>query len=125
MGNDVAVGVAGALGDFELNVMVPVIARNLLESIAILANACRLLAVRCVDGIVANEAKLAADAERNLQIGAALNPVIGYDRAGTIVKQAIASDRSIRAVAAEEGVLPADELERVLDPLRLTKGGVI
>jgi len=125
MGNDVAVSIGGALGDFELNVMVPVIARNLLESITILASACTLLAERCVDGIVANTAKLAADAERNLQIGAALNTVIGYDRAGKIVKQAIASDRSIREVAEEEGVLSADELKRVLDPLRLTKGGVI
>jgi len=125
MGNDVAVSIGGALGDFELNVMVPVIAANLLESITILAQACKLLAERCVDGIVANTAKLAVDAERNLQIGAALNTVIGYDRAGKIVKQAVATDKSIREVAEAEGVLPADELKRVLDPLRLTKGGVI
>jgi fumarate hydratase class II len=125
MGNDVAVSVGGALGDFELNVMVPVIAVNLLESITILSQACKLLAERCVDGIVANTEKLAADAERNLQIGAALNTVIGYDRAGEIVKQASASNRSIREVAEEKGVLSADELARVLDPLRLTRGGVI
>jgi fumarate hydratase class II len=125
MGNDVAVSIGGALGDFELNVMIPVIARNLLESITILSRACRLLAERCVDGIVADRAKLARDADMNLQIGAALNTVIGYDRAGQIVKKAVATGRSIRDVAAEEGVLPADELERVLDPLRLTKGGVV
>jgi fumarate hydratase class II len=125
MGNDVAVSVGGALGDFELNVMVPVIARNLLESIAILSRACRLLAERCVDGIVADTARLARDAEMNLQIGAALNTVIGYDRSGAIVKQAAATGRSIREVAEEEGVLSPEELARVLDPLRLTKGGVI
>jgi fumarate hydratase class II len=125
MGNDVAVSIGGALGDFELNVMVPVIARNLLESIEILARAARLLAERCVDGIEADATKLARDAAMNLQIGAALNTVIGYDRAGAIVKHAAASGRSIREVAAEEGVLSADELERVLDPLRLTRGGVM
>ena len=125
MGNDVAVSIGGALGDFELNVMVPVIARNLLESIELLSRASRLLAERCVDGIEADTVKLARDAEMNLQIGAALNTVVGYDRAGAIVKQAAASGRSIRAVAEEEGVLTHEELARVLDPLRLTRGGVI
>ena len=125
MGNDVAVSIGGAHGDFELNVMVPVIAANLLESITILAQACRLLAERCVDGIVADTAKLARDAEMNLQIGAALNTVIGYDRAGKIVKQAAATGKSIREVAEADGVLTPDELRRVLDPLRLTRGGVI
>jgi fumarate hydratase class II len=125
MGNDVAVAMGGALGDFELNVMIPVIAHNLLGSITILARAASLLAERCVDGIVANEARCRSDAERNLQIGAALNTVIGYDRAGEIVKQANATNRSIREVAEEAGILPADELERVLDPLKLTRGGVI
>jgi fumarate hydratase class II len=125
MGNDAAVAIGGALGDFELNVMVPVIARNLLESIELLSRACRLLATRCVDGIEPEVAKLARDAEMNLQIGAALNTVVGYDRAGSIVKHAAASGRSIREVAAEEGVLSADELARVLDPLRLTRGGVV
>ena len=125
MGNDVAVSIGGALGDFELNVMVPVIARNLLESIELLSRASRLLAERCVDGIEADTVKLARDAEMNLQIGAALNTVVGYDRAGAIVKQAAASGRSIRAVAEEEGVLTPEELARVLAPLRLTRGGVI
>jgi fumarate hydratase class II len=125
MGNDVAVAVGGAHGDFELNVMVPVITANLLESILILSQACNLLATRCVDGIVANRERCQADAERNLQIGAALNTVIGYDRAGKIVKRAAETGRSIREVAEEEGILPPDELRRVLDPLRLTRGGVI
>ncbi|MBM4243843.1 MAG: class II fumarate hydratase [Deltaproteobacteria bacterium] len=125
MGNDVAVSVGGALGDFELNVMVPLIARNLLESIELLSRASRLLAERCVDGIEPDVARLARAAELNLQIGAALNTVIGYDRAGVIVKKAAATGRSIRAVAEEEGVLSPDELARVLDPLRLTRGGTI
>jgi len=125
MGNDVAVSIGGALGDFELNVMVPLVASNLLQSIAILSRACVLLAERCVDGIVADEERCRADAERNLQIGAALNTVIGYDRAGEIVKQAAATGRSIREVAEEQGILSREELDRVLDPLRLTRGGVI
>ncbi|MEW6269836.1 MAG: class II fumarate hydratase [Thermodesulfobacteriota bacterium] len=125
MGNDLAVAVGGALGDFELNVMMPVIASNLMQSIALLSRACVLLAERCVDGIEPDLEKTRADAERNLQIGAALNTVIGYDRAAKIVKEAEASGRSIREVAEEQGVLPRDELERLLDPLRLTRGGVI
>jgi fumarate hydratase class II len=125
MGNDVAVSIGGALGDFELNVMIPVITSNLLESITILAQACRLLAERCIDGIVANREECRRDAERNLQIGAALNPVIGYDRAGKIVKRAVEEDKSIREVAEEEGVMSPSELAKVLDPLRLTRGGVI
>ncbi|MBM4266317.1 MAG: class II fumarate hydratase [Deltaproteobacteria bacterium] len=123
MGNDVAVGVGGALGDFELNVMIPVITHNLLSSMGLLANACRLLADRCVDGIVVNEERLQRDAERNLQVGAALNTVVGYDRAGEIVKQAVQSDRSIREVAEEAGILPADRLAEILDPRKLTRGG--
>jgi fumarate hydratase, class II len=123
MGNDVAVSIGGALGDFELNVMVPVITVNLLDSITILSSACTLLADRCVDGIVANESRCKSDAERNLQVGAALNTHIGYDRAGEIVKKAIATDKSIREVAEAEGVDTAANLARILDPLKLTLGG--
>jgi fumarate hydratase class II len=125
MGNDLAVSIGGALGDFELNVMVPVIAANVLQSITILSRACVLLAERCVDGLEANRDKARIDAERNLQIGAALNTVVGYDRAAQIVKEAEASGRSIREVAEEQGVLAPEELARVLDPLRLTRGGVV
>jgi fumarate hydratase, class II len=123
MGNDLVVSIGGALGDFELNVMIPVITVNLLESITILSSACSLLADRCVDGLVANEARCRSDAERNLQVGAALNTVIGYDRAGQIVKKAVATDKSIREVAEAEGVDTAANLARILDPLKLTRGG--
>jgi fumarate hydratase, class II len=123
MGNDLTVSIGGALGDFELNVMIPVITTNLLESITILSSACTLLAERCVDGIVANEARCRSDAERNLQVGAALNTMIGYDRAGQIVKKAVATDKSIREVAEEEGIDTAENLRRHLDPLKLTRGG--
>ena len=125
IGNDAAISIGGALGDFELNVMIPVITHNLLGSIGILANASALLADRCVDGIVPNEERCRRDAERNLQIGAALNTVIGYDRAGDLVKKAVATDRSIREIAEEAGVMPSDQLAEVLDPLKLTRGGVI
>jgi len=123
MGNDLTVSIGGALGDFELNVMIPVITTNLLESITILSSACTLLAERCIDGIVANEARCRSDAERNLQVGAALNTMIGYDRAGQIVKKAVATDKSIREVAEEEGIDTAENLRRHLDPLKLTRGG--
>jgi len=123
MGNDLTVSIGGALGDFELNVMIPVITTNLLESITILSSACTLLAERCIDGIVANEARCRSDAERNLQVGAALNTMIGYDRAGQIVKKAVTTDKSIREVAEEEGIDTAENLRRHLDPLKLTRGG--
>ena len=125
MGNDATIGISGATGDFNLNVMMPVIAHNLLGSIEILSNASAIMAEKCVDGLIANEEQCRSDAERNLQVGAALNTVIGYDRAGELVKEAVRSDRAIREVAEEAGGMPADELAKVLDPLKLTRGGVI
>ena len=119
MGNDQAVAIAGSMGDFELNVMIPVIARNLLESIDLLAKATRVLAESCIDGIEADEETCRRQAERNLQVGAALNPRIGYDRASEIVKQAAASDRSVKEVARDAGVLDPDELDEILDPKKL------
>jgi fumarate hydratase, class II len=121
IGNDTAVTVAGTQGAFELNVRVPMIARNLFESIRILASASRLLAERCVDGLQANEETLQRHAESTPAIATALNPYIGYDRATEIVKEAMASRRTIREVALEKGV-DEETLDRALDLRAMARG---
>ena len=114
IGNDAAITAAGSQGQFELNVRVPLIARNLLDQIKLLAAACRLLNEKCVAGIEPNHEKLTAHKEANLQVATALNPIIGYDRATEIVKEAAASGRTVREVAIEHGVDEA-ELANALD----------
>src|SRR5215204_1064845 len=104
IGNDAAITVAGSQGQFELNVRVPLIARNLLDSIKLLAAASRALDEKCISGIEPNEEMLERHREANLIVATALNPHIGYDKAGEIVKEAAASNRSIREVAKEMGV---------------------
>jgi fumarate hydratase class II len=104
IGNDGAIAIGGMQGHFELNVFVPMMARNLLQSISLLANACRLLDVKCVSGIEANYEQTERFAEATLSAATALNPYIGYDRATEIVKNAAATGRSLRDVAREEGV---------------------
>jgi fumarate hydratase class II len=104
IGNDQAIAIGGMQGHFELNVFVPLMARNLLDSIKLLSAAARLLADRCVDGIEANREQCERYAELTLSAATALNPYIGYDRAAEIVKKASASGRSLREVAREEGV---------------------
>ncbi len=114
IGNDAAITAAGTQGQFELNVRVPLIARNLLDQIKLLAAACRLLNEKCVAGIEANEEILTRYAESNLQVATALNPIIGYDRATEVVKEAAASGRTVREVAIEKGADPK-ELDEALD----------
>jgi fumarate hydratase, class II len=114
MGNDVAVTVAGSQGQFELNVRVPLIARNILQSIGLLASASTLLAEKCVAGIEANEEMTRRHGESTPAIATALNPYIGYDRATEIVNEAVASHRTIREVAREKGV-DDETLDRALD----------
>jgi len=114
IGNDAAITIGGMNGHFELNVYVPLIARNLLESIALLTSASRLLAERCVDGIEANREVCERYAELTLSAATALNPYIGYDKATEIVKEAAASGRSLREVAREAGVDDA-VLDEALD----------
>ena len=104
IGNDAAITVAGTQGQFELNVRVPLIARNLLDSIKLLAAAARLLNEKCVAGIEPNEEMLKRHAESTLQVATALNPHIGYDSATEIVKEAAATGRTVREVATEKGV---------------------
>src|SRR5437868_354401 len=104
IGNDAAITVGGLQGHFELNVFVPLLARNVLESVKLLASACRLFGERCVDGIEANRENCARYAELTLSAATALNPYIGYDKAAEIVKESAASGRSLREVAREKGV---------------------
>jgi fumarate hydratase class II len=104
IGNDTAITIGGMQGQFELNVRIPLIAKNLLESIQLLSAASHLLATKCVDGIEPNKPGLKASAENTLAAATALNPHIGYDKAGEIVKEAAASGRSLREVAYEAGV---------------------
>jgi fumarate hydratase, class II len=114
IGNDTAITVAGMQGHFELNVFVPLIARNLLDSIELLAAASRLFAEKCVDGIEANGEQLERYAELTLSAATALNPYIGYDKASEIVKTASTTGRSLREVAREAGV-DDETLDRALD----------
>jgi fumarate hydratase class II len=120
IGNDAAITVAGTQGQFELNVRIPVIARNLLDSIKLLAAASRTLDEKCVSGIEPNEAMLERHREANLIVATALNPHIGYDKAAEIVKEAAASDRTVREVAIEMGV---DEkvLDEALDHAKMAR----
>jgi fumarate hydratase class II len=104
IGNDQAITVGGLQGHFELNVFIPMMARNLLDSLSLLAAASRLLAEKCVDGIEANREQLERYAELTLSAATALNPYIGYDKAAEIVKEAASSGRSLREVARDAGV---------------------
>jgi fumarate hydratase class II len=121
IGNDTAITVAGTQGNFELNVRVPMIARNLLDSIGILASASTLLADKVIDGLEANEEALTRNAESTPAIATALNPHIGYDKATEIVKEAVASRRTIREVAIEKGVDEAT-LDEALDLRKMARG---
>ena len=114
IGNDAAITVGGLQGHFELNVFVPVIARNLFDSIRLLSAAARLFAEKCVDGIEANRETCERYAELTLSAATALNPYIGYDKATEIVKEAAASGRSLREVAREAGV-DEETLDKALD----------
>jgi len=120
IGNDAAITVGGMQGHFELNVFVPLIARNLRDSIKLLSSASRLLAEKCVDGIEANREQNERYAELTLSAAAALNPYIGYDRVGEIVKEAAASGRSLREVAREAGV-EESVLDEALDYRKMAK----
>ena len=124
IGNDATITIAGQSGNFQLNVMLPVIAYNLLESLRLLANVTRLLADQAIAGFQVNRARLAEVLERNPILVTALNPVIGYEKGASIAKQAYAEGRPIREVAARETGLPRERLDALLDPAQLTRGGI-
>jgi fumarate hydratase class II len=126
IGNDAAIAFGGAAGNFELNIMLPMLARNLLESIRLLATASVLFADRCVSGIAADEAHSRDYAEGSPSVATALNPVLGYEEAASIAKQALAERKSIRQVVidrghVESGKVSLEELDRLLDVMRMTR----
>ncbi len=123
IGNDTAITLAGQSGNFQLNVMWPLVAYNLLQSSELLTNASRLLADRCIAGFRVNQASLERTLAQNPVLVTALNPLIGYERAAEIAKRALAEGRPIREVAGEMTDLDAETLDRLLDPARLTTPG--
>ena len=123
IGNDTTITWAGANGNFELNVMMPVMAHAMLESIELLASSSRVLKDKCVDGITANEERAAWLLDQNAFIGTALVPHIGYDKAAEVIKKAFMEGRGVREVALELEVLPEDELDAALDVRPMTDGG--
>jgi fumarate hydratase class II len=124
VGNDATITWSGANGNFELNVMMPVLAHNLLESIALLGAAASTFAERCVDGIEANTERVRELLERNAVVVTALNPHIGYDNGARIVKEAAATGRSVRELVLESGLMSAEELDAALDLKKMTEGGI-
>ncbi len=124
MGNHTTVTIAGQRGNFELNVMMPVLAQALLESITLLANVARTFADRCVSGIEANEPRARELLEKNPSIATALNTYIGYDEASRIAKAAAQEGRSVRDVVEERGLLKPEEVDEALDVRAMTEPGL-
>lgn len=123
IGNDLTVTIGGQAGVFELNVMMPVMAHNLLESIRLLEASARNLAERCIVGIEANEERCKEMIEKSLAMCTALAPEIGYDAAATIAKESYKTGKTVREIAREKRILPPKKLDEILDPLRMTKPG--
>ncbi len=124
-GNDAAITWGAANGNFELNVMMPVIAHNLLESIGFLSSAASVFTERCVVGITPNELRIRQLVERNVVIVTALNPHIGYDNGAKVAKEALATGKSVRQVVLELGLMSEEELDQALDLKRMTEGGIL
>jgi fumarate hydratase, class II len=124
IGNDATITIAGQSGNFQLNVMLPVIAYNLLESIRLLGNVVRALADNAIAGFKVNEARIAEALDRNPILVTALNPVIGYEKGAAIAKKAYAEGKPIREVAEKMTDLPREELAKLLDPADLARGGI-
>jgi len=124
MGNDATIAIAGQSGNFQLNVMLPVVAHNLLQSIEILATACTCLADRALLGFTVNQDNLDRSLNRNPILVTALNPVIGYEKGAAVAKAAYAQGRPVKDVAREMTDLTDEELDRLLDPAALVQGGI-
>jgi fumarate hydratase, class II len=123
IGNDSCITWAGANGNFELNVMMPVMAHDFLESIRLLANAANVFCDKCVVGIVANKERCAELVELSMAMVTSLAPKIGYDRAAEIAKESAATGKTVRQICRERKILPEQELERALDPIKMTEPG--
>jgi fumarate hydratase, class II len=125
IGNDAAVAFGGSAGNFELNVMLPVIARNVLESIHLLSSVSTALADKCIKGIEANEDVCRRFAESSPAIGTSLNPYIGYDKAAEVIKKSVANGTTLKEEVINQKVLSKADAERLLDVMAMTKGGVV
>jgi len=123
MGNDTTIAIGGLSGNFELNVMMPVMAYNLLQSISLLTNATSLFTEKCISGIRANKERCEEMIEKSLAMCTVLSPYIGYDKTDKLAKEAFESGRTIREIAMEKRVLPEDELEKILNPWSMTEPG--
>ena len=123
IGNDTTITWAGANGNFELNVMMPVMAHNLLESIRLLANVVDVFCEKCVRGIEANEERCRELVELSMAMVTSLAPKIGYDRAAEIAKESAKTGRTVREIAARKKSCRKRELERALDPIKMTEPG--
>jgi fumarate hydratase class II len=119
IGNDSTITWCGANGNFELNVMAPVLAHNILESVRLLANSASVFASRCVAGIIPDKARCGELVERSMSMVTSLSPIIGYDLAAKIAKESAKSGRTIRQICTDEEVLPADQLTDALDPVNM------
>ncbi len=124
IGNDAAITIGGQSGNFELNVMMPMMANNLLESIRLLTNVSHIFVDKCIDGIEADKKRCEEMIEKSLAMCTSLAPIIGYDNAAAIAKEAYATGKTVREVALEKKVMPEKELARVLDPFTMTEPGV-
>ena len=120
VGNDAAVAMAVQAGQLELNVMMPTMAHNVLQSVVILTNTLRELDLRCVRGITANVARCEFYAGSTIALATALNPYIGYAKAAGLVKESVATGRSIVELAREQGLMSEQQIREVLDPKRMT-----
>lgn len=125
IGNDAAVAFGASAGNFELNVMLPVIARNLLESTQLLASVSRAFADKCIAGIEANEENCRRFAESSPSVGTSLNPYIGYDKAAEVIKASLKNGTTLKEEVVGRGLMTAEEADRVMDVMAMTKGGVI
>ena len=124
IGNDVSISIGAQSGNFQLNVMLPVIAYNLLKSINILSGSMNVLASKAIKSFKVNKNSIQESLERNPILVTALNPIIGYAKAAAIAKRAYKEKRAIIDIALEETDLPKSKLEKLLNPVKLTKGGI-
>ena len=125
IGNDAAVAFAGAAGNFELNVMLPVIGRNLLESIRLISTVSVVFADKCIAGIEADEQRCRTFALSSPSIGTSLNPYIGYEEAAKVIKASVAEGKDLRTIVLERGLLTEEEVDRALDVEAMTRGGIV
>lgn len=121
MGNDSSIAMAGQSGNFELNVMQPLIAYNLLQSVDLLSSACTVLATKCIDGLTADQKRCEEMVGKSLAMVTSLAPHIGYDCAAEVAQEAYESGRTIAEVCLKRNLLPEDKLRELLDPRRMTE----